>query len=297
MEQKFNVNELEATEIPDHSYVKEKFVSTLTNLHRISPEDAQSIYEKEVIYYKKALAEPKSKLKACTKISLFSTFMEIAINNLSIQSGSKSEAYMESRGANMGTAQNASWVQIARFVITTYGELNLRIRAGQIVRMSNPIVFYKGDHFQPRTNDRGILVVDYVPAIPRQSKEIVGCWVAIHLPKDGLDFKWLLEDDIARLKEYSIPKSGDQESRRANALYSSNDNQIDPGFLETKTIKQAMRAYTKLRLSGSAVIETDFDEEDDENKDSNYSVRSGTQVEQRQTETVVIENKEDGGLF
>ncbi len=295
MEQKFNVNELEAMEIPDHSYVKEKFISTLTNLHRISTEDAQSIYEKEVIYYKKALAEPKSKLKTCTKISLFSTFMEISINNLSIQSGSKSEAYMESRGANMGTAQNASWVQIARFVITTYGELNLRIRAGQIVRMSNPIVIYKGDHFQPKTNDRGVLIVEYVPAIPRQSKEIIGCWVAIHLPKDGLDFKWLLEDDIARLKEYSIPKSGDQENRKANALYSSNGNQIDPGFLETKTIKHAMRSYTKLRLSETAVIEGDFDEEED--KDQNFSVQSGTQVEQQQTETVVIENKEDGGIF
>jgi len=295
MEQKFNVNELEATEIPDNSYVKGKFINTLTNLHRISPEDALSIYEKEVIYYKKALAEPKSKLKTCTKISLFSTFMEIAINNLSIQSGSKSEAYMESRGANLGTKENPNWVQIARFVITTYGELNLRIRAGQIIRMSNPIVIYKGDHFQPRTNDRGILIIDYAPAIPRQSTEIIGCWVAIHLPKDGLDFKWLLEDDIARLKEYSIPKSGDQESRRANALYSSNDSQIDPGFLETKTIKHAMRSYTKLRLSGTAVIEGDFDEEED--KDNNFSVQSGTQVEQKQKETVVITKEDKEEIF
>lgn len=291
-EVKFNINDLEATEIPDNAYVREKFKTTLINLHRMAPEDAESTLEREVIYFKKALAD-KGDLKLCTKLTLFSAFLEIAINNLSIAPGSKSEAYIESRSANMGTKTAANWIKVARFVITTYGELNLRIRAGQILRMSNPIVIYNGDTFQPRTNERGILVIDYAPAIPRTSKEIVGAWVAIYLPHDGLDFKWLLVDDIARLKDYSIPK-GASSTAGPNALYSSVNGGIDPGFLETKTIKHAMRSYTKLKVSGAAVI--DGDHEDDEEA-VDYSVKSNTEIEQKQNAVVTIPVETNEEIF
>jgi len=54
--------------------------------------------------------------------------------------------------------------------------------------------------------------------------------------------------------KYSIPKYGN-ENGKANALYTSDNGQIDPGFLEAKTIKHAMRAYTKLRVSDVASFE------------------------------------------
>lgn len=290
MEQKFNINEIPVEQIADHPHVKLKFIDTLCALHKYSKEDAESIYEKERIYFIKSLNDPSRKLKECTKITLFSTFIEIAIQNLSIQDGSKSEAYIESRAVNVGTKENKKWEQTARFVITTYGELNLRMRAGQIIRMSNPIVLYEGDHFQPRTNDRGILYVEYTPKIPRQSNNIIGSWVAVHLPHGLIDFKWLLQDDIERLKNYSIPKG--RTDGTANALYSSNGNQIDPGFLETKTIKHAMRAYTKLRLAGNAVIEQEeFDQEE------NFAQAAGTKTEEKANATVVVEQKQDEGIF
>jgi len=255
MEQpKFNLKSLQPEQIADDFYVKEKFIKTLSKIHGMSEVDAELICEREAIYYKQALAaEPK--LKACTNISLFAAFLEIAINGLSIQKGSKSEAYLEPRGTNTGTRDNPIWTNNCRFVITAYGELNMRIKAGQIIRMNNPIVLYECDHFQPMTNQRGELVVDYKPAIPRTSKNIMGCYVCIVLPGNGLDFKWLLQDDIDRLSNYSKPKSG--QNARANALYSSNNGQIDPGFLEAKTIKHAMRSYTKLRVSDVVSMEGD----------------------------------------
>jgi len=120
--------------------------------------------------------------------------------------------------------------------------------------MKNPIVLYEGDVFQPLTNQRGELYVDYKPKMQDRSKKIWGCWVCIELPGNSLDFKWLLEDDIARLMKYSIPKFGN-ETGKANALYTADNGQIDPGFLEAKTIKHAMRAYTKLRVSDVASFE------------------------------------------
>lgn len=290
MEQKFNINEVPVEQIPDHSHVKQKFIDTLSALHKYSKEDAESIYEKERIYFIKSLNDPTRRLKECTKITLFSAFIEIAIQNLSIQDGSKSEAYIEARSVNIGTKDNKKWEQVARFVITTYGELNLRMRAGQIIRMSNPIVLYEGDHFQPRTDGRGILYVEYTPKIPRQSNNIIGSWVAVHLPHGLIDFKWLLNDDIERLKKYSIPKG--RENATANALYSSNGNQIDPGFLETKTIKHAMRAYTKLRLAGNAVIEQEeFESEDD------FVQPTGTRAEEKANATVVVQQEQNEEIF
>ncbi|MDR1340121.1 MAG: recombinase RecT [Prevotellaceae bacterium] len=222
---------------------KEKFTGLLKKIHKMDCETAASIYEREAMYYRQAL-KGEEKLQRCTHISCYAAFLEIAVLGVSIQPGAKSEAYLEPRGG------------VCYLRISAYGELNLRIRSGQIIRMSNPQVIYEGDHFQPHTNERGDLTVDYRPLIPRKSSKITGCYVCIVLPGDGRDFKWLLEDDIARLKGYSERGFGG----KANALYGGNGGQIDVGFLEAKTIKHAMRAYTKLRVGDNVVMDDDSDE-------------------------------------
>ena len=233
-----------------------QFITTLMKIHRISQEEAETIFSKESLYYRKSF-QTNAKLMECTGISLYSAFLEIAVNNLSIQPGQKSEAFLESRSTKVkqnGAAD--SWIQTANFVITAYGELNLRIRSGQIIRMNNPIILYEGDHFQPKTNDRGELTIEYMPCIPRKSKTIFGSYVCIVLPNNGIDFKWLLLDDIERLKNYSLK----QNRTSANALYTSQDGGIDPGFLSTKTIKHAMAAYTKLRIGEFVSFEGEIEE-------------------------------------
>jgi recombinational DNA repair protein RecT len=227
--------------------VKERFISILKKMHKMDCETATGVYDRESLYFKQSVMG-SDRLQSCTQISCYSAFLEVAVLGISLQPGAKSEAYLEARGVKV--ADN-KYVNTCYLRITAYGELNLRIRSGQIIRMSNPQVIYEGDIFQPRTNERGDLTVDYRPAIPRKSKNIVGCYVCIVLPHDGRDFKWLLEDDIARLKGYSARFGS------VNGLYGGKEGQIDAGFLEAKTIKHAMRAYTKLRVSDNVVMEDD----------------------------------------
>jgi recombinational DNA repair protein RecT len=286
-----NIND--KSKIVDYLPVKESFINALSRIHKMSTEKAEVIYEKEALYFKKAfVATPK--LKNATGLSLYSAFLEIAITGLSIQPGSKSEAYLEARGSVKEIEEQAQrdgsirqvevWKSVARLAVSAYGELSLRIKAGQIIRMNNPIVIYEGDKFQPRTNARGEMTVEYEPAIPRKSKTIVGVWCSIILPGNGIDFKWLLKEDIDRLAAYSIPKKSDyDESSKASALYSSNDGQIDPGFLEAKCIKHALRAYTKLRLSDSVVLE-----EEEVQEEPGFA-----QPATKERETVVITPEED----
>ena len=274
-EEKPKVNfDLPALEIIDQQSVRWSFIDTLIRMHGFREEDAESMYERESRYYKRAVQQSKT-IAECTGLSLVSTFLEAAVNCLSLQPGQKSEAYIEARSSKIireiteekngreVKIKKEVWVKLAGFVITVYGELNLRIRAGQIIRANNPVVVYEGDHFQPRTNERGELTVEYIPAVPRKSKKIIGCWVSLILPHNGIDFKWLLEDDIERLKNYSIPKSTSYNPKPSpNALYVKNDGQIDPGFLEAKTLKHAFRAYTKLKLSQNVKLDGETDNEE-----------------------------------
>jgi hypothetical protein len=267
MEKKLNydqLNQLDPIRLVDDEAVRENFIRTFAKIHGKSETDAAMVYEREAMYYKKAVSADE-KLKQCTRLSLYSVFLEIAINGLSIQPGSKSEAYLEARGTKAGgTRENPVYVQTAFLRITAYGELNLRIMAGQIVRMMNPVVLYEGDFFQPTTNDNGVLIVKYTPAIPRKSKKIIGAYVRILLPDGSSDFKWLLEDDYDRLKKYATTKT--QNGSYTNPLYSSENGGIDPGFLEAKTIKHAMRAYTKLRIGENVAFDDEPEANDTENK-------------------------------
>lgn len=261
MTDKLDLNVEDKRKLVEQLPVKTSFVNTLMKIHKKSEADAEMIFEKEALYYKKAVAASPEYLGKCTGISLYSALLEIAIQGLSIQPGQKSEAYLESRGVKTKVNGSDVWQQTAFLRITAYGELNMRIVSGQIIRMNNPIVLYDGDHFQPCTNQRGELIVDYKPLIPRKlPAKIIGAYVCIVLPNNGLDFKWLLEDDIQRLKKYSIPKGN--QNGQANALYSSENGGIDPGFLEAKTIKHAMRAYTKLRVGDAISFDDELDEEE-----------------------------------
>lgn len=290
--QKFNLSELKAIEIAEHPRVKSSFVSTLTKIHKMSEAEADSAYERELIYYKKALAA-SDKLSKSTNISLYSAFLEIAITGLSIQPGGKSEAYIECRNNNIGTRDTPRWESTASLCITAYGELTLRLRAGQILRMNNPMVIYDGDVFQPHTNDRGELTVDYRPAIPRKSNTIVGCYVSMVLPHGGIDFKWLLKDDIERLKKYSTPKHNNNP--QPNALYLSNSGQIDPGFLEAKTIKHAMRTCTKLRVSDIVSFEGDEEIAAVDAIQANETFESATPTATEEQKTVTV--NDNGEIF
>ena len=286
--------DLPALELIDQEGVKESFVSSCSKMHKMHPSDAEARYEQEARYYKRAVSESE-KLKTATGLSLVASFLELAITGLSLQQGSKSDCFLEPRSTKILVPEKRGdnvvnvekWGQVCRLVVSAYGELNLRIKAGQIIRMNNPIVIYEGDHFQPKTNERGELTVEYLPKIKERSKKIIGVWCSIVLPHNGIDFKWLLDDDIERLKKYSTPKTAATATYtpQANALYSANDGQIDPGFLEAKCIKHAMRAYTKLKISENIAFE-------DETEEESFATK-----EQVNTVQISSENEEDEETF
>jgi len=254
-----SIETLKPEQISEDLKVKEQFIKTFMGIHKLDISEAESFYEKENIYFKQAILDESTKLKMCTNISLYSAFLEIAITGLSIKKQAKAEAYIEKKSKKVVSGKSESWINVAQFVIQTHGELILRKRAGQILHAHNPIVVYEGDTFQPCTDESGNLIVKYAPLIPRQSNKIVACYVQLTLPHGIKDYKWLLPEDIERLKKCSMKNLGGE---KANALYGSGDNgQIDVGFLETKTLKHALGTLGRLKINSSAILETEFDDD------------------------------------
>lgn len=282
---KLDLNVADRRKLFEQLPIARSFIQTLMKIHHKSEADAEMIFEREALYAKKAITS-NEKLAQATGISIYSAFLEIAINGLSIQPGQKAEAYLEARGTKVPNSNPIQYTQTCMLRITAYGELNMRITSGQIIRMNNPQVIYEGDYFQPKTNERGELIVDYRPCIPRKSAKIIGAYVCIVLPGNQLDFKWLLEDDIARLKKYGTTNT--QQGSYTNPLYSSENGGIDPGFLEAKTIKHAMRAYTKMRIGDMAA----FDDEIEQDQEPAHFAPVNEPAQAKQPEGIVFEDSE-----
>lgn len=265
-----DLQNLRKPDIAAHEFVKARFIEILKGQHQMTESAATAEYERESLLFRRAI-NSNEKLRQCDNLMLYSVFLEIAIQNLSTMPGAKAESYIEVRSSKTGQKEERTnrdgttsfvdvYAQTPGLVITAYGELVQRMRSGELIRMNNPIVVYEGDTFQPRTDSRGLLVIDYAAAIPRKSDNIIACYVSIILPGGLVDFKYLLAEDLDRLKAASIPFSKRKEAdsgKYANALYTSNGGQVDPGFFGTKVIKHAMATMPKRRTSQFATYEGD----------------------------------------
>jgi len=255
--------------------LKEVFVATLVGLHKLSEKEAEAFWLRESGYFTRFL-EGDNKIAGASDISLRNSFSEIASNFVSIQPGGRAEAFLSTRSYKAGKDANGRdvWGTACQLVIQVYGELNMRLRAGHLKHAHNPIVLYEGDTFQPRTNEAGKLVVEYSPKIPRAKEaKIFGCYVHLELEGGINDFKWMLMDDIERLRDFSNRNNSTYDEKqqgvkgKENALYGKNGEQIDPGFLAAKTLKHAMKTLPKLRLSDGVVL----DEEDTIDKPATFN--------------------------
>ncbi|MBP8993944.1 MAG: recombinase RecT [Bacteroidales bacterium] len=279
------LDKLKPIELADNQEVKDKFLNVYMKIHKQDLENADAFYEKEKGYFKQAVLDPESKLTECTIISLYSAFMEIAINGLSIKKQGKAEAYIEAKNQKIKSDKGDVYVKVAKLVIQTHGELLLRKRAGQLLHVSNPVIVYEGDEFQPKMKD-GVMVIDYTPSIPRKSNTIVGSFCKLHLPHGIIDWKWLLKEDIQRFQNASIKML---KNEKGNALYTSGvDGQIDVGFLETKTIKHAMNTLGRFRVDSSAVMI----EDDNDSEEMTFAEPNETQS-QSQSEENPIDNPDN----
>lgn len=244
--------------LEDHR-VKERFVTLYNNIHE--SEQGELFFEKEK-YNLQRIIQSSASLSKCTGFSTYGVLLDIASMGLTLENASRPLIYVIPGSVNVGTKEKQIWEQRMSIEISPYGELDLRIQAGQLLYADRPVIVFEGDEFKPKVTETGQKVVVYSAAIPRQSKTIIGAFIKLTRPDRSFDFFWMLPEDIDRLKEYSLKKNQRKGKDgniygEANALYKSNGGQIDTGFLEAKVIKHAFKTFPKLRLGQFSSLQQD----------------------------------------
>jgi recombinational DNA repair protein RecT len=235
-----HLESLKPTEIANDDRVKTMFVKNFNSIHKSAAGD--QVYELEKYYFGRAVST-SAELKKCTKLSLYATFIEMAVQGLSFDPGKKL-CYLVPQNVNVGTKENAQWEARAALEISPYGELAIRQAMGQIKSADNPEVVYEGEHFEVSQTPTG-KQVDHKFKFPRAGK-MIACYMRI-VKSDGFADYFILDAaGMERLKQYSSKKN----KGFANALYGNDGKQPDEGFWKAKTIKHAFKAYPKVKLPG-----------------------------------------------
>lgn len=259
------LNALPATKIVENEGVQLKFIQMYNAIW--GSQMGEQIYHKEVFNFQKVLRENPA-VAECSKMSLFGCFLDMAVNGLSLDNTSHPHCYLIPRNVKTGRKDERGYdiyEKRASVSVTGYGELTMRMRAGQIRYADNPVIVYEGDIFSISL-DNGVKKITYSAAIPRKSSNVIGAFIRIVRCDGSEDYQWLLEGDIQRLAKFSAKnnsyyKNGQRVEGKANELYSSNNGGIDPGFLENKMIKHAFDAYPKVRTGKFTVMATDQEED------------------------------------
>lgn len=249
-----DLNSLAPMEISENEIVQDKFIDMYNKIH--GTEHGEMVYYKETFNFKKLIMENEA-LAQCTPLSLYSVFLDIAMNGLSLEQGSKPLAYIIPRNANVGTRERPLWEKRAYLVVSPYGELVMRVRAGQIKHADNPVIVYSCDKFSVFIDESGNKRINYEGKIPRDpDSTVIAAFIKLVRGDGSIDYEYLTMDDVERLKDYSTKNN----RGKTNPLYSSNKGSIDIGFLAGKMIKHAFRSYPKVKVSGIATItETEID--------------------------------------
>lgn len=225
--------------------------------------DAESFYEKQKSLFVEELTSGSyaEKLWNTDRMSLYFAFLNLAINGLSLERNLSTQCYLEVRSVCSGKDANGKRIYSNRAVIsiTGYGELAIRIRAGQIISTGKPIIVYDCDQFQDGEWD-GKRKVNYMRTTPRPANaKKIACFFPINLKGGIRDYGIMYTEDVVRLMEYSskFNRGG------ANQLYgnAADGSAIDDGFFISKTIKHAFKTYPKIEIGDGAVMEAD-DQED-----------------------------------
>lgn len=237
-------------------------------------EEQEALFNTEIKNgpYAKMLVKAKNE-------NLANAFLSLAINGLSLEKTFTTECYLECRSVNVGTREQPVYISLPKISITGYGEVKMRVRAGQIAGIENPVVVYDCDDLRVGEKD-GHKYVNYEKCFVKPGKaRIIACYMKILLNSGGFDYFVLDLDGIKRLAGYSAKFN---YSNKPNALYVSNDGQIDTGFLIAKTIKHAFKGYPKLSIGDGAVYQSDDD-----------MLPDNSPREEKKPDGVVIEQEDD----
>lgn len=302
------INKLEPQEIVANDFVRDKFIQIYeamwTPATGISGEAA---YERESRNFSRIIGEKEDIRKSCTRFSIFTAFLDVAISGLSLDAGTRAQAYLLSRSIavdsyldQQGNKKNKYETQCV-LTISGYGELVFRARVGQIRHADNPVIVYAEDEFEFGERN-GNKFVNYTCRLPHASGNITACFMKITRADGTPDYAVMLPEDWSRLAGYSARQNRkwDEQNRRwvkgdPNALYgkqSDNTYRIDPGFLVAKCIKHAFKSYPKARVGRATQFESQQVDEM-EIKDDIYGLADGSTVD---TATGEVLPKRDNGF-
>jgi len=229
--------------------VADRFKHIYTIMNGGDAERAIAKYEAEKFHFMK-LIQDKADLQACSKLSLYGCFLDMAVNGLSFDPSMK-HAYVVSFNTNVGTKTAPKWEKRATLMISGYGELHMRVQQRQIKYADNPILVYEGDHFQHGTKN-GSVFLEHVATFPRQTDNIIACYLRIERNDGSADYKVLSIEEIQKLRKFSK----DPNSKAwTDGL---------PGMIQAKTLKHAFRSYPKMRMGEFSQLHSNIVDEDAE---------------------------------
>ena len=263
------LNELKPSEIVRNDKVRDKFIQIYEAMWTPSTGvSGEAAYEKESRNFNRLLSEKEDIRKKCNHFSLFTSFLDVAISGLTLDPGTKAQAYLLARSIAVdsyiderGQKKNRYETQCV-LTVSGYGELLLRARVGQIRHADNPVIVYEEDGFEYGERN-GQKFVNYTCRLPHTSGKIVAAFMKITRADGSVDYSVMLPEDWMRLSNYSARQNAkfNYETRKwemgnPNALYTAANGQIDPGFLIAKLIKHAFKTYPKARGGRATQLES-----------------------------------------
>ena len=118
------LKQMTASDVVRNDRVREQFISVYNSIWQ---EGGENVYEREAIYVNQQIRDKKD-LQQCTAISVYYSFIDLAVKGLTLAPGSQALCYLLSRSNNIGNDQydNAIWEKVCNLTISAYGELVLR---------------------------------------------------------------------------------------------------------------------------------------------------------------------------
>lgn len=287
------INALDPLAIVADPAVRDKFIQIYDTMWTPSTGiTGAAAYEREARNFTRLLSEKEDLRKSCTRFSLFTAFLDVAISGLSLDPGARAQAYLMSRSVAVDSAvengqKKNRYETHCQLTVSGYGELIYRARCGQIRHADNPVIVYAEDEFEFGEHN-GQKFVNYTCRLPHTSGAIVAAFMKITRADGSPDYAVMLPEDWQRLAGYSARQNSkyDYQSKQwrtgsPNALYGMQQDgsmRIDPGFLTAKLIKHAFKSYPKARVGRATILESQKVDEI-EITDSLYGLTDGSTVD------------------
>ena len=196
------INAMEPTVIVRNDNVRDKFIQIYEAMWTPSTgTSGEAAYERESRNFNRLLSEKEDMRKTCTKFSLFTAFLDVAISGLTLDPGTKAQAYLLARSVAVdsyydnGQKKN-KYETHCMLTVSGYGELVLRARCGQIRHADNPVIVYEEDSFEYGERD-GQKFVNYTCRLPHTTGRIVACFMKITLDPGTKAQAYLLARSVA----------------------------------------------------------------------------------------------------